>query len=76
MFVAMILTQVEYPMMYFDLFALKPAAIIVVAARNLVLVAVLLTSLVALWRLQAQSADSALPAVVLDDRSSGEPSSV
>ena len=76
MFVAMILTQVDYPKMYFDLFALKPAAIIVVAARNLVLVAVLVTSLVALWRLQTQSADSALPAVALDDRSSGEPASV
>ena len=52
MFVAMILTQIDYPQMYFDLYLLKPAAIFVVAARNLTLVAVLVTSLVALWRLQ------------------------
>jgi hypothetical protein len=38
--------------MYFDLYLLKPAAIFVVSARNLTLLAVLVTSLVALWRLQ------------------------
>jgi hypothetical protein len=54
MFVAMVLTQVEYPGMYVDIYYLRPAAIIVVALRNLTLVAVLATSLVALWRLQRE----------------------
>ena len=52
MFVAMILTQIDYPEMYYDLYLLKPAAIFVVAARNVTLLAVLVTSLIALWRLQ------------------------
>jgi hypothetical protein len=52
MFVAMILTQIDYPQMYFDLYLLKPIAIFVVAARNVTLLAVLVTSLVALRRLQ------------------------
>jgi hypothetical protein len=51
MFVAMILTQIDYPQMYFDLYLLKPAAIFVVAARNATLLAVLVTSLIALRRL-------------------------
>ena len=52
MFVAMILTQVEFPGMYWDIIALKPSAIVVIALRNLTLVAVLVTSLVALWQLE------------------------
>ncbi|HTX69685.1 MAG TPA: glycosyltransferase family 87 protein [Thermoleophilia bacterium] len=65
MFVAMILTQVDYPQMYFDLYLLKPAAIIVVAARNLVLLAVLATSLVALWRLRDERSAAARRGVVV-----------
>jgi hypothetical protein len=55
MFVAMVLTQVEFPGMYWDIIALEPAAIVVIALRNLTLVAVLVTSLVALWRLQREA---------------------
>ena len=40
MFVAMILTQIDYPQMYYDLYLLKPTAIFVVAARNVTLLAV------------------------------------
>jgi hypothetical protein len=59
MFVAMILTQIDYPQMYYDLYLLKPTAIFVVAARNVTLLAVLVTSLVALWRLQGDRSPAA-----------------
>jgi hypothetical protein len=52
MFAAMILTQIVYPRMYFDLMMLRPAAIFVVVARNVVLLAVLIASIVALFRLR------------------------
>ena len=58
MFVAMILTQVEYPGMYWDIIDLKPTAIVVIALRNLTLVATLVTSLVALWRLKRQASEA------------------
>ena len=72
MFVAMILTQVEFPGMYWDTITLKPTAIIVIALRNLILVAVLVTSLVALWRLQRDA-----PAVAAEHgaAAAGAPSS-
>ena len=54
MFAAMILTQIEFPGKYIDIVYLKPTAIIVIAVRNLLLVAVLVSSLVALWRLQRE----------------------
>jgi len=59
MFVAMVLTQIEYPGMYWDIIALKPTAIVVIALRNLTLIGVLATSLFALWRLQRASPDAA-----------------
>ena len=51
-FVATILTQLEYPGMYMSLMHLEHTAILVVAARNLLLVAALVAALVVLWRLQ------------------------
>ena len=57
MFVAMILTQVEYPGMYWDIIDLRPTAIVVIALRNLALVATLVTSLIALWRLQREAGE-------------------
>jgi hypothetical protein len=59
MFVAMILTQIDYPQMYYDLYLLKPTAIFVIAARNITLLAVLVTSLIALWRLQRTASEPA-----------------
>jgi hypothetical protein len=49
-FVAMILTQLEYPGMYMDVFHLQHTAILVIAARNLLLVAAFATALIVLWR--------------------------
>ena len=62
MFVAMVLTQVEFPGMYWDTIALKSTAIVVIALRNLTLIAVLVTSLVALWRLPRAAPDAATAA--------------
>jgi hypothetical protein len=62
MFVAMVLTQVEYPGMYWDIISLKSTAIVVIALRNLTLLGVLVTSLVALWRLQRAAPDAAASA--------------
>ena len=59
MFAAMILTQVEYPGMYFGLVRLQPTAIVVTAVRNLVLVLTLVASLVALWRLRVATPEEA-----------------
>jgi uncharacterized membrane protein len=56
-FVAMILTQVEFPGMYWDIIELRPTAIVVVALRNLTLVATLVTGLVALWRLHREACE-------------------
>ena len=51
-FVAIILTQLEYPGMYMSLMHLEHTAILVIAARNLLLVGALVAALVVLWRLQ------------------------
>ena len=59
MFAAMILTQVEFPGMYLDIFYLRTTAIVVIALRNITLVAALVASLVALWRLQHQESEAA-----------------
>lgn len=49
-FVAMVLTQIEHPGMYTELMHLEPAAVLVVAARNLLLVAAFVAALIVLWR--------------------------
>jgi uncharacterized membrane protein len=51
-FVATILTQLEYPGMYMSMMHLEHTAILVIAARNLLLVGALVAALVVLWRLQ------------------------
>jgi hypothetical protein len=48
--VATILTQVEYPGMYMSMMHLGHVAILVVAARNLLLVAAFVAALIVLWR--------------------------
>jgi hypothetical protein len=48
--VAVVLTQVEHPGMYTDLMHLESTAILVVATRNLLLVAAFVAALVVLWR--------------------------
>jgi uncharacterized membrane protein len=64
-FVAIILTQVEYPGMYMSIMHLGHTAILVVAARNLLLVGALVAALIALWRLprddQAVAAGTVVP---------------
>ena len=46
---ALVLTQVEFPAHYFDVVAREPAALALVAVRDLVLLAVLALSVRALW---------------------------
>ena len=58
---AALLTQVEFPARYFDLVAREPAALTLVAARNLVLMGVLGLALRALRRPEAAAARSPWP---------------
>ncbi len=58
---AIILTQVEHPGMYLGLMHLERTAILVVAVRNLLLVAAFVAALVVLWR--SRRADQAVAAV-------------
>ena len=59
-FAAIVLTQVEHPGMYTGLMHLERTAILVVAARNLLLVAAFVAALVVLWR--SRPADQAATA--------------
>ena len=59
-FAAVVLTQVEHPGMYTGLMHLERTAILVVAARNLLLVAAFVAALVVLWR--SRPADQAATA--------------
>jgi hypothetical protein len=63
--VATILTQLEYPGMYMSLMHLEHTAILVIAARNLLLVCALVAALVVLWRLQRD--DQAVAAAPVAD---------
>jgi hypothetical protein len=56
-FVAVVLTQVEYPAMYTGLMRLEHVAILTVAVRNLLLVAAFVASLAVLWRLPDRETD-------------------
>ena len=49
-FAAIVLTQIEHPGMYMGLMHLERTAVLVVAARNLLLVAAFVAALVVLWR--------------------------
>ena len=49
--VAISLTQVEFPKLYWDVVALHPGPVAVVAARNAVLVAAAIAAAIAVWKL-------------------------
>ena len=52
MLVAMVLTQVEYPGMYYRQMTLDPVPLAVIATRNAVLVAAFIVAVAAIWRLR------------------------
>ena len=56
--VALALTQVEYPAMYFRQIRLDPAPLAVIAARNALLVAAFAVAVVAVWRPSRSNAES------------------
>ena len=62
--VAIALTQVEFPHLYWDVVALKEGPVAVVVARNVVLVAAAITAAIAVWKLpeSPQSAEEPAPA--------------
>ena len=49
--VAIALTQIEFPYLYWDLVSLQPGAVYVVVARNVVLVAAAVFAVLAVWKL-------------------------
>lgn len=55
--VALALTQVEYPAMYFRQIRLDPVPLAVIAARNALLVAAFVIAVVAVWRLRRGDAE-------------------
>jgi hypothetical protein len=52
----LLLTQVEFPALYWRFIDLEPGPVLVVVARNLLLVALFATVLARLWRLPAAPA--------------------
>lgn len=56
--VALVLTQVEYPQMYFRQMRLDPVPLAVIAARNAVLAAAFVLAVVSVWRLRRGRATS------------------
>ena len=52
MLVALVLTQIEYPQMYFRQMHLDPVPLAIIAARNAVLVAAFVLAVITLWRLR------------------------
>jgi hypothetical protein len=54
--VAIALTQVEFPHLYWDVVALKPEAVYFVVIRNVVLVAAAIVAVVAVWQLPGSAA--------------------
>lgn len=58
---AMVLTQIEFPANYFAFVGLEPRAISCVVARNVVLVAALVLSIVQLWRIPAHAPEAPSP---------------
>ena len=57
-FVALVLTQVEYPGMYYRQMRLDPVPLAVISIRNAVLVAAFVVAVAAIWRLKRQKEEA------------------
>jgi len=71
---AMVLTQVEYPGMYFRQMKLDPVPLAVIAARNAFLVAAFVVAAIAIFKLKSAAPESALAAVAAGGHPPSHPS--